>query len=490
MPLRSRPFPGERRDERGRSSSVSADYQILCDKIKVSVQPNKPNQDFIYMTSAGIFSLMIFLAVIILLMIDKIQMTILALSGALLLVLFNIFNLEEAINYIAQNYNTLALFLGIMIMVRAFQPTRVFEWLAGKIVVLSGGKGSRLIIGLILLTSVCSAFLPNATVVLLLGPIIPPLAMAIGVDFVPLLILIVLSANSAGLLTLVGDPVQFIVASAINISFISYLTKLSLTGVLSVVVLGLLLPVLFRQIWRSQITNIEEIPQVQINHRGALSVGVVITLFVLIFFVIGQSLSPQISPATVALAGATLTMLLFHQSKIETVSNILKDVDWSTLIFFMSFFAMTGALEHTGVIEFLSEVLAKILGNNITINALIILFVVGLLSSLVPNIPLVAALVPLVQQFVVNTNLATSEILSPSFQGQLAPEILPLFYAIILGGTLGGNGTLMGASANLVAAGVADQYGKSINFKTFLKYGLPVMFLQLIASAMYLLIVR
>jgi len=442
------------------------------------------------MTWQAIFTIIDFLLVIILLMIDKIEMTVLALLGALSLILFNIITLSKAIDFVAENYSTIALFLGVMIMVRAFQPTKIFEWLAIKIVLLSGGKGSRLILGLILLTSLCSAFLPNATAVLLLAPIIPPLAVAIGVDFVPLLILIVLTANSAGLLTLVGDPVQLIVGNAINMSFIDYLTKLSLSGVLAVLVLGLLLPVLFRKTWQAQIKNFDQLPEVEINHPRILTLGIIIAILVLIFFVIGQSLTPPVSPATVALLGATLVMLLSHHSKIETVAHILRDIDWSTLIFFMSFFVMTGALEYTGVIKLLSNLLAQILGANITINALIILFIVGLLSSLVPNIPLVAALVPLIRQFVVNDQLASPDILANNFSGQLPPETLPLFYALILGGTLGGNGTLVGASANLVGAGVAEQYGKPINFKTFLKYGLPVMFLQLIASAMYLLIVR
>jgi len=438
----------------------------------------------------AIFSFMDFLIVIILLMTEKVQMTVLALLGALILVVFNVFSLAQAVSYIAKNYNTLALFLGIMIMVRAFQPTKIFDWLARQIVILSGGKGSRLILGLVALTSVCSAFLPNATAVLLLAPIIPPLAVAIGVDFVPLLILIVLTANSAGVLTLVGDPVQFIVADSINLSFIDYITKLSLAGVLALVVLGLLLPVLFRKTWRARITNIDQIPEVEINHPRILSLGIIITLFVLIFFVIGKSLNPPISPATVALLGATLAMLLSHHSKIETVTHILRDIDLSTLIFFMCFFAITGALEYTGVISFLADILNKILGENITFNAVILLFIVGVLSALVPNIPLVAALVPLIQHFVVNMNLASPDLLSRDFEGQVPAEVLPLFYALILGGSLGGNGTLVGASANLVAAGVAEQYGQKINFKTFLGYGLPVMILQLIASAMYLLIFR
>jgi Na+/H+ antiporter NhaD/arsenite permease-like protein len=204
-----------------------------------------------------------------------------------------------------------------------------------------------------------------------------------------------------------------------------------------------------------------------------------------VFFVVGESLPVPISPAAVALLGAALALLLAHQSKIDTVSNILRDVDWSTLIFFMSTFVLIGGLEKTGVVKSLSGVLALILGQNIALGSLVLLFFVGLLSSVVPNIPLVVGMVPLLKQYVVNIGLAGPEVLSPSFNGQFPPEVLPLFYAMMFGATLGGNGTLVGASSNIVAAGISEQHGRRISFKTFLRYGLPIMGMQLLTAALY-----
>ncbi|HEY9661819.1 MAG TPA: SLC13 family permease, partial [Allocoleopsis sp.] len=203
---------------------------------------------------------------------------------------------------------------------------------------------------------------------------------------------------------------------------------------------------------------------------------------------IGEMLPVPISPAAVALLGAALALLLAHHSKIDTVNNILRDVDWSTLIFFMSVFVLIGGLRQTGVISSLSAVLAIMLGKNIAMGSIALLFFVGIISSVVPNIPLVVAMVPLLKEYVVNVGMASSEILQPGFQGQLPDMILPLFYAMMFGATLGGNGTLVGASSNIVAAGISELHGRRISFRTFLHYGIPVMILQLIAAAIYVIV--
>jgi Na+/H+ antiporter NhaD/arsenite permease-like protein len=206
---------------------------------------------------------------------------------------------------------------------------------------------------------------------------------------------------------------------------------------------------------------------------------------VLIFFVIGETLPVPVSPATVALLGATLCLLLAHHSKIDSINNILRDVDWSTLIFFMSIFVLIGGLQKTGVVSSASGFLAVILGQNIALGAILLLFAVGFISSVIPNIPLVVAMVPLLKEYIVNAGFVGAEILDPAFNGQLPVEVLPLFYAMMYGATLGGNGTLVGASSNIVAAGIAEQHGKRILFKQFLYYGIPTMMLQLAVLALY-----
>jgi Na+/H+ antiporter NhaD/arsenite permease-like protein len=429
-----------------------------------------------------------FVGVIFLVMTEWIHLTIAAFLGALLLVFFNVMTLPEAIGYIGQSHGTLGLFFGIMVLVRAFEPTKIFDYLATQMVILAKGRGNLLLLGIVGITTPICAFLPNATTVMLLAPLIPPIAEEVGVDFVPLLILMVFVANSTGLLTLVGDPVTYLVGDAINISFADYMIRLSLGAIVALATVLITLPFLFHKIWFKKLESLEQLPHPQINHPRILAVGSLIVAFVLVFFVVGESLPIPIAPAAVALLGAALAMLLAHHTKIDTVNNILRDVDWSTLIFFMSTFVLIGGLEKTGVFNSVLSVLSIILGRNIWLGSLVLLFLTGIISSVVPNIPLVVAMVPLLKQYVVNVGLAPSEVLSPDFQGQFPPEVLPLFYAMMFGATLGGNGTLVGASSNIVAAGIAEQHGRRISFKRFLHYGIPVMVLQLLTSALFVIV--
>ncbi|MGI0481298.1 ArsB/NhaD family transporter [Geminocystis sp. CENA526] len=435
---------------------------------------------------SGIIAASVFVVVIGLIMTEKLHLTIAALLGALILIFTHTLTLTESIEYIARSHATLVLFFGVMVLVRAFEPTKIFEYLATQMVLIAKGRGKVLLLGIIAITTPICAVLPNATTVMLLAPLIPPLAEEIGVNFVPLLILMVFVANSAGLMTLVGDPATFIVGDAINMSFLDYLQRLSIGGVIAVISVAVVTPFLFRNVWQTNFTHLEDLPHPKVNHPRMLALGALIMAFVLTFFIIGDSLSTPISPAAVALLGAALALLLAHHSKIDTVHNILKDVDWSTLIFFMSIFVLIGGLQKTGVISVLSGLLAFILGKNIFLGSIVLLFTVGLLSSVVPNIPLVVAMVPLLKEYLVNVGLVGTEVLNPNFAGQFPPEVLPLFYAMMFGATLGGNGTLVGASSNIVAAGIAEQHGKEISFHTFLKYGLPMMGIQLVISAIYL----
>jgi Na+/H+ antiporter NhaD/arsenite permease-like protein len=352
-------------------------------------------------------------------------------------------------------------------------------------VIMARGEGKRLLLGIVAITTPICAMLPNATTVMLLAPLIPPMAQEINVNFVPLLILMVFVANSAGLLTIVGDPATFIVGSSINMSFLEYLMKLSLGGALAVGTIVVMLPILFPNIWKKKLDNLNQLPHPIVNHPRMLALGGVIVALVLLLFVVGESLPVPISPAAIALLGAALCLLLTHHSGIDTVQNILRDVDWSTLIFFMCVFVLIGGLQETGVISTASVLLGAVIGQNIALGSMLLLFATGILSSLIPNIPLVVAMVPLLKEYLVNADLAGPELLSPAFAGQIPPELLPLFAAMMFGATLGGNGTLVGASSNIVAAGIAEQHGKPISFRLFLTYGLPVMAAQLLVLSLY-----
>ncbi|PZU93418.1 MAG: transporter [Leptolyngbya sp.] len=436
-------------------------------------------------TWSEITASVVFLGVLALIATERMHLTVAAFLGAMLLIFFHVLTLDQAIGYIGNSHATLALFFGVMVMVRAFEPTKIFEYLATQMVIMARGEGKRLLLGIVAITTPICAMLPNATTVMLLAPLIPPMAAELNINFVPLLILMVFTANSAGLLTLVGDPATFIVGDAINMSFLDYLTKLSLGGVVAIATIVVMLPILFPSTWNKKLADLDHLPHPVVNHPRMLALGGLIVALVLVLFVVGDSLPVPISPAAIALLGAALCLLLTHHSGIDTVHNILRDVDWSTLIFFMSVFVLIGGLQETGVISSASSLLGVVIGQNIALGSMLLLFVVGILSSLIPNIPLVVAMVPLLKEYLVNVNLAGPELLSPDFAGQIPPEILPLFAAMMFGATLGGNGTLVGASSNIVAAGIAEQHGKPISFRQFLNYGLPMMALQLMTISAY-----
>jgi Na+/H+ antiporter NhaD/arsenite permease-like protein len=436
-------------------------------------------------TWSEITAAVIFLGVLALIATERMHLTIAAFLGAMLLIFLHVLTLDQAIGYIGQSHATLALFFGVMVMVRAFEPTKIFEYLATQMVIMAQGEGKRLLLGIVAITTPICAVLPNATVVMLLAPLIPPIAQEINVNFVPLLMLMVFVANSAGLLTLVGDPATFIVGSSINMSFLDYLIKLSLGGVIAIATLVILLPLLFPNTWNKKLDNLNQLPHPVVNHPRMLVFGGVIVALVLVLFVVGESLPVPISPAAIALLGAALCLLLTHHSGIDTVQHILRDVDWSTLVFFMSVFVLIGGLQETGVISTASSLLGLVIGQNIVLGSLLLLFVTGLLSSIIPNIPLVVAMVPLLKGYLVTMGMADSSILSPDFAGQIPPETFPLFAAMMFGATLGGNGTLVGASSNIVAAGIAEQHGKPISFRLFLSYGLPLMAAQLVVISLF-----
>lgn len=436
-------------------------------------------------TWSEITASVVFFGVLALIATERMHLTVAAFLGAMLLIFLHVLTLDQAIGYIGNSHATLALFFGVMVMVRAFEPTKIFEYLATQMVIMAKGEGKRLLLGIVAITTPVCAMLPNATTVMLLAPLIPPMAAELNINFVPLLILMVFVANSAGLLTIVGDPATFIVGDAINMSFLEYLTKLSLGGVVAIATIVVMLPILFPNTWNKKLADLDHLPHPVVNHPRMLALGGLIVGLVLVLFVVGESLPVPISPAAIALLGAALCLLLTHHSGIDTVHNILRDVDWSTLIFFMSVFVLIGGLQETGVISSASSLLGVVIGQNIALGSMLLLFVVGILSSLIPNIPLVVAMVPLLKEYLVNVNLAGPELLSPDFAGQIPPEILPLFAAMMFGATLGGNGTLVGASSNIVAAGIAEQHGKPISFRQFLNYGLPMMALQLMTISAY-----
>ena len=178
--------------------------------------------------------------------------------------------------------------------------------------------------------------------------------------------------------------------------------------------------------------------------------------------------------------------MIAYSTGIDNIGDILRDLDWETLLFFVCIFVLVGALDKTGVIGALGTSMGELFGDNILLASLVLLFGIGALSSVIPNIPLVVAMVPLVKQYAIGAGMATAVQIEAGY-GQIPAAVLPMFFAMCLGATLGGNATLLGASSNIVASGICAQNGRPVTFMTFLKYGIPVTVVQLTVAAGYLL---
>ncbi len=413
---------------------------------------------------ASWIAVLTFVVVILLIVVNRLSPAVATLAGALVLIYSGVFTLTEAAAQITAAYSTLALLLGAMIVVRTLQPTGFFRGLARLLLIVAGHRGRSLLIGVMLITAALSAILPNASVVLLLGPVLIPLADEFEVPAAPLLILLALAANSGGLLTMVGDPATYLIAQAANLGFLDYLQHVSYNGVVAVGVLLLLLPWCWRDQWRKTLEKRADHagPAVVLRWRAFIPI-LVIGSVMLGFFVASELLHVPFSPDLVALTAATGALILAERLGLGTVAEVLRDIDWSTLIFFACTFILIGALEETGIISQIAEFLNASLLAEPYLAWPILLGATAVLSSLVPNIPLIAALIPIIAA------LGTDQ------------DRSVLYAAVLVGGTLGGNATMLGASANMVAVGLGRQQGIVIFFATFLRYGLPVCLAQVAA---------
>ena len=310
------------------------------------------------------------------------HLTAAALLGAVLLLATGVLTMPEAVQSVALSQGTLTLLFGMMVLVRALEATGVFAVVAHRLLPLSRGKGSRLLIGVVMLTTVICAWLPNATTVLLIGPLLPPLAQEVKQDPRPLLILLVLTANSAGLLTLIGDPATYIVGTGLGLSFGAYIRQISSAGLLGVLVLLATLPWLYPAIWKARFTLPQQVPP-RLHHRRALGLLLTVVAVMLALFLGGELLPVPITPDAVALAGAAASLVIVHQSGLISVDRLLSQIDWSTLIYFMAVFVLIGGLQRTGVLADVAEALASQVG---TAGAVPLLLVsTALLSAVVPN---------------------------------------------------------------------------------------------------------
>lgn len=416
---------------------------------------------------------------------NRIHLTVAAMLGTVVLLLTGVLSARDVSETINPAEAMIALFFGGMVMARTLIATGLFDYLGAIGLRLVRGDGRRLLIAIAGLAAPICAFLPNATVVILIGPLIVAVCERLKIDFVQPLIFLVFVANSSGLLTLVGDPATFIVGNSIDLSFTQYLRLLSPGGLLAIVAVLALLPISFRPIWRVRLSESETISIPRIRRPWVLLACLAAVGLMIMLFIYGEDLPNPIAPPEAAIIGSALLLMIVFVTGLDDVGKILHDIDWESLLFLICIFILVGALDKTGVIADLGSFLGTFFGNNVVLASLLLLTGIGVLSSVIPNVALVVAMLPLVKQYAVGAGLVAPGVLEAGY-GHIPSSVLPLFFAMCFGATLGGNATLLGAGSNIIAGGISARAGRQISFLTFLRYGIPVTAVQLCVSAIYI----
>ncbi|MFC5529104.1 ArsB/NhaD family transporter [Cohnella yongneupensis] len=421
------------------------------------------------MEHQAVFAIAIFLIAYGMIIVEKVHRTIVAMLGGIAVVAFGIVDVDAAIaKYI--DFNTLGLLIGMMIIVGVTAKTGLFSYVATVAAKRAKGEPIRIMLALAIITAVASAFLDNVTTVLLIVPVSFSLARQLQVHPYPFLFTQILASNIGGTATLIGDPPNIMIGSAVKeLTFMAFINNLAPIIALVMAVHLPLFVLLFRGGLRTTETRKREVmaidEQVLITDRPLLMRCLVILgLTVAGFFLHGLI---HVESSVVALAGAFLLLVLEGEHVME---EAFSRVEWATIFFFVGLFTLVGALVETGIVRDLAERAIDLTGGNVAATAMLVLWMSAIFSAFMDNIPFVATMIPLIQEM-----------------GNMGVHNLePIWWSLALGACLGGNGTLIGASANLITAGLAAKEGYPITFWRFMKLAFPLMLLSVAICSVYI----
>jgi len=408
---------------------------------------------------------------------EKFNRTVVALLGGGLVIITGVVSQNQAIAAI--DFNTIALLTGMMIIVAVTRTSGVFEfvaiWSAKK--VKADPMGILLVLSVV--TAVFSAFLDNLTTVLLVVPVALLIVEKLKVSPYPFLVSQILASNVGGTATLIGDPPNILIGSATGLSFMQFITNL---GPVALVVLIVMVPI-FKYLWGDELVASEKDRESIMRFREADSITdvrlLVISLSVLVMviagFIIGEHY--HIPPGTTAMFGAAVLLLvtsigLESEEQTERLHHALIEVEWAALLFFIGLFIIVAGVEHAGLLTILGDKMMAFTGGDAALTAISTLWLSAIVSAAVDNIPFVATMIPLVE----------------SMEGAIggAEALEPVWWSLALGACLGGNGSLVGAAANVMVSGMGERAGHPISFFRFLKIGLPLMLMTIVIANIYL----
>lgn len=396
---------------------------------------------------------------------ERIHKTIAALIGGVAIILLGIVSQEQAFDAI--DFNVIFLLAGMMVLAAVIRRTGVFGWMAVRAARLAGGDGYRILVVMSLITAIASAFLDNVTTVVLVGPITLFLAARLGLSPMPFIVSSILASNIGGAATLIGDPPNILIGSASGLDFVAFLFHMAPLAIICLI----LYLAAARWLFGSQLRIASELrdellamdERQMISDPGLLRVSLIVLSATLIGFLLHGALGYE--PGTVALAGAAILLLL---SRIEP-HEVLREVEWTTLFFFIGLFIMVGGIIEVGLIDLIADQIAEVTGGELASTSLLLLWLSALLSGFIDNIPYTATMIPVVDQLV-------------GAHGH-AGDVL--WWSLAIGADFGGNATVIAASANVTLASLSEREGHPIRFGTFVRYGVPVTLATMVIATAY-----
>lgn len=416
---------------------------------------------------------------------ERIHKTTVAIFGASLMIICGVLTQHEAfyVEELGIDYNVIFLLIGMMIIVHIFSKTGIFQYLAIKSAKLAKGEPFRIMIIFALITAFLSALLDNVTTVLLLVPVILLITVELEIDPVPFILSEIFASNIGGTATLIGDPPNIMIGSKLHLTFMDFIYHLAPAILIILPFFFLMMKLMFgkglhvKEELKQRIMNMDE--KALIKDPRLLIKSLIVFVLVIAGFVMHGFLNLEL--ATIALAGAGLLLLISGEEPHEA----FRGVEWPTIFFFIGLFIIVGGIVKVGLITKLSDsmvILTNPSPDNMFLTTSVMLWLSAFCSAVIGNIPYVAAMIPMTAEMA--NNVFSSDMGYESAINQ--PGMMPVWWAMALGACLGGNGSLVGASANVVAIGMAEKAGVSISFSKFLIYGIPVMIMTLAISMLYI----
>ncbi len=424
------------------------------------------------MSMSMIIALVIFLIAYVMIALETYHKFVVSIVGAVCFLVLGYISQDNAFSHYI-DWNVIFLLIGMMIMMGIIKDTGMFQYVAIKLAKMAKGNPVRILVALFFATGIISAFLDNVTTIIIMTPISILISVELGISPLPFVISQILASNIGGTATLIGDPPNLMIGSAAKLSFVDFLKNLSLVIIINMVVTASILWLFFKKklvVSNNRKARILEFDEKQaINDKGDLIIGlIVIALFLGLFFFHHHT---HLMPATIALVSAGILMLKAKHLKMEEF--LATEIEWGTILFFIGLFIMVGALEEQGVIKYFSEIIIRLTDGSPRLTSMGILWTSGIASAIIDNIPFVATMIPLIENM--------GHVIGPV-------AVKPLWWSLSLGACLGGNGTMIGASANLIAISICNKSGYKISFMTFTKFGALITVLNLFIASIYLLI--